>query len=97
MFLNPSEEEKQLLQKTAKEFEDKFYALTHELFKNNPKGQEWLSVVTEAFLINTRIADPRYDEKLAFFNEGIASFVRNINQIIKVTEMRAKKGQKKEV
>lgn len=90
MFQPPNEEQKKLQQSEAEMHNRKFMALTHEVFKNDSKGAEWLGMVTDSFLLREPVANPSQDEKWAYFREGMNTFIRNIRQTIKNAEYMAK-------
>lgn len=79
-----------MLMGQMEEHNKRFTALTHEVFKNNPKGAEWLEMITESLLLVQPTCDPSRDARWDDFREGMNTFVRNIRQTIKINEMKAK-------
>lgn len=94
MFKQLDDEQRQKFKDEAERRNAHFSALTHEVFENNPKGREWLELVTEDLLVNESTADPAQNEKFAYFREGMNSFVRNIRRTIKLNKMVAKEEVK---
>jgi hypothetical protein len=90
MFQPATEEMKKKQTAIMEERNRHFMALTHQVFKNDSKGAEWLEMVTESFLLLEPVASPSQDEKWAYFREGMNTFVRNIRQVIKNNEMMAR-------
>ena len=95
MFLPPTEEQKKRQAGELKERNRHFMALTHQVFKNDTKGAEWLEMVTDSFLLREPVANPAQDEKWAYFREGMNTFIRNIRQTIKNNEHVAKQEMSK--
>ena len=90
MFQPATQEMQKQQQAMMEERNRQFMALTHQVFKNDTKGAQWLAMVTESFLLNDPVANPSQDEKWAYFREGMNTFIRNIRQTIKNNEMMAK-------
>lgn len=83
------QEEKEVALMAARNQE--FQALTHEVFKNSEKGARWLDMVRDSFLFKEPTADPLRDEKVAYFREGMNTFIRNIYLTIELSEAAAKR------
>jgi hypothetical protein len=90
MFLQPTKEQQESMAIATKMHNDKFMALTHQVFKADSKGREWLDLITESLILLQPVANPNEDEKWAYFKEGMCTFIRNIRQTVRLNEMTAK-------
>ena len=91
MFEQMTKEQKKIYEAQLAEENTKFMALTHEVFKRDTKGAQWLEMATRSFLLLQPVANPQQDEKWAFFREGMNTFIRNIQNTVRLNEAEAKK------